>query len=93
MKQRFIPLEKSSKRKQKEYHAAQRRTWGDINPVTRKPKNPKAYDRKKNRQRNARKTGNGMSLIACFLGRRIINALRRRKHQLSIRIIGPLPIP
>ncbi len=52
MKQRFIPLEKSSKRKQKEFHAAQRRTWGDINPVTRKPKNPKAYDRKKNRQRN-----------------------------------------
>ncbi len=52
MKQRFIPLEKSSKRKQKEYHAAQRRTWGDINPVTRKPKNPKAYDRKKNRQRS-----------------------------------------
>ena len=52
MKQRFIPLEKSSKRKQKEFHAAQRKTWGDINPVTRKPKIPKAYDRNKNRQRN-----------------------------------------
>ena len=47
MKQKFIPLEKQSKQKQREYHAARRKDWGDINPVTRKPPNPKAYNRKK----------------------------------------------
>ena len=47
MKQEFIPLEKQSKRKQQEYHAVCQKGWGCINPVTRKPPNPKAYDRKK----------------------------------------------
>lgn len=47
MKQQFIPLEKQSKRSQQEYYAAKRGSWGGINPVTRKPPNPKAYNRKK----------------------------------------------
>ena len=51
MKQKFIPLEKQSKRKQKEYHAVQRRNWGDLNPVTKKLDNSKAYSRKKSKQR------------------------------------------
>ena len=51
MKKRFIPLGKQSKRKQREFHAARRNDWGGINPVTRKPPNPKAYDRKKSGQR------------------------------------------
>ena len=46
-KQPFIPLSKQSKQKQKEYHASKRGSWGEINPVTRKPPNPKAYVRKK----------------------------------------------
>jgi len=46
-KQPFIPLTKQSKQKQKEYHASKRGSWGDINPVTRKPPNPKAYVRRK----------------------------------------------
>jgi len=46
-KQPFIPLGKQSKQKQKEYHASKRGSWGDINPVTRKPPNPKAYTRNK----------------------------------------------
>jgi len=50
MKQKFIPLEKQSKRKQKERHAAQRRDWGNINPVTRKVENAKAYNRKKSKR-------------------------------------------
>jgi len=52
MKQQYIPLEKRSKREQKEYFAARRRSWGDVNPVTRKPQNPKAYKRKKSGQRH-----------------------------------------
>ena len=46
-KQLFIPLKKQSKQKQKEYHATKRGSWGEINPVTRKPPNPKAYNRRK----------------------------------------------
>jgi len=44
---KFIPLAKQSKLKQKKYHAAKRGTWGALNPVTRKPPNPKAYNRVK----------------------------------------------
>ncbi|MCL2427472.1 MAG: hypothetical protein FWD05_14190 [Oscillospiraceae bacterium] len=51
MKQRYIPLDKRSKREQKEYFAARRGSWGDVNPVTRKPPNPKAYKRRKSGQR------------------------------------------
>jgi len=43
----FIPLSKLSKQKQKEYHASKRGSWGAINPVTRKPPNPKAYKRER----------------------------------------------
>jgi len=51
MKKRYIPLEKQSKQKQREYHAARRGSWGEVNPVTRKSPNPKAYNRKKSGQR------------------------------------------
>jgi hypothetical protein len=50
MKQQFVPLEKLSKRKQKERHAAQRKDWGSLNPVTRKVENGKAYNRKKSKR-------------------------------------------
>jgi len=46
-KQPFIPLKKQSKQKQKDYHTSKRGTWGELNPVTRKPPNPKAYNRRK----------------------------------------------
>ena len=51
MKQRYIPLEKRSKREQREYHASRRGNWGAVNPVTRTTPNPKAYYRKKSGQR------------------------------------------
>jgi len=50
MKQKFIPLAKRSKREQREHHAAQRKDWGTLNPVTRKTPNLKAYNRKKSKQ-------------------------------------------
>ena len=43
--EKFIPYEKLSKKKQRELNATRRTTW-TINPVTRKPANPKAYHRK-----------------------------------------------
>ena len=51
MKQQYIPLEKRSKRERKKYHTARRGSWHGINPVTRKPPDPRAYDRKKSGKR------------------------------------------
>jgi len=44
---RFVPLDKKSKKEQKKFHAKQRRTWEGISPVTRTVPNGKAYNRKK----------------------------------------------
>ena len=43
----MIPLHKQSKKEQRKYHALNRGSWNGLNPVTRKPKNPQAYDRNK----------------------------------------------
>ena len=43
---RFIPYEKLSKKKKRELDARRRNVW-TISPVTRKPENPKAYNRRK----------------------------------------------
>ena len=44
--EKFIPYEKLSKKKQRELNAMKHGTWGSFNPVTRKPANPKAYNRR-----------------------------------------------
>lgn len=46
----FIPYEKLSKRERKAHDAQHRVSWG-MSPVTRRPKNPAAYDRAKARRR------------------------------------------
>lgn len=46
---KFIPYEKLSKKEKRKVDAAKRCTWGDLNPVTRKPQNSKAYCRNKAR--------------------------------------------
>ncbi len=43
----MIPYEKLSKKKKREQSAKKRRDWGEISPVTRKPEDPKVYNRKK----------------------------------------------
>ena len=45
--EKFIPYEKLSKKEKRKIDAAQRKTWGELNPVTRKPESSKAYNRKK----------------------------------------------
>ena len=47
---RFIPYEKLSPKKKRETDKEKRGVWYGINPVTRKPGNPKAYNRKKDRK-------------------------------------------
>ena len=50
MKLKYVPLDKQSKRKQKEYHAVHRRDWGSIDPATKKVESKKVYNRKKSKQ-------------------------------------------
>lgn len=48
--EKFIPYEKLSKKEQRKRDAKGRTTWGALNPVTRKPENSKAYNRRKARK-------------------------------------------
>ena len=48
--EKYIPYEKLSKRKQRELNALRRGSWNGLDPVTRKAKNPKAYNRQKARK-------------------------------------------
>lgn len=45
--EKFIPYRKLSKKEQKKINQAKRGTWGQLSPVTRKPQNSKAYNRKR----------------------------------------------
>ena len=47
--EKFVPYEKLSKKEKRKVDAARRNTWGELNPVTRKPENSKAYCRNKAR--------------------------------------------
>ena len=48
----FIPYEKLSKKKKQELDNSRRGTWGELNPVTRRPVPAKAYNRSKARKWN-----------------------------------------
>ena len=45
--EKFIPYEKLSKKEKRKIDKAQRQTWGELNPATRKPENSRAYNRKR----------------------------------------------
>ena len=45
--EKFIPYEKLSKKEKRKIDQARRQTWGELNPITRKPATSKAYNRKK----------------------------------------------
>ena len=47
--EKFIPYDKLSKKEKRKIDQARRQTWGELNPVTRKPENSKAYNRNKAR--------------------------------------------
>ena len=47
--EKFVPYEKLSKKEKRKLDQAKRQTWGELNPVTRKPESSKAYNRNKAR--------------------------------------------
>ena len=59
--EKFIPYEKLSKKEKRKIDQARRQTWGELNPVTRKPENSKAYNRNKARnwKRDYHETNSG----------------------------------
>ena len=67
MMEKFIPYEKLSKKEKRKIDQAKRQTWGELNPVTRKPENSKAYNRNKARnwKRNDQRTNSGSYFIIC----------------------------
>jgi len=50
MKPQYVPLEKRSKKQQKEFHVTQRKTWGNMSPVTKAVPSAKLHNKKKARQ-------------------------------------------
>ena len=60
--EKFISYEKLSKKEKHRIDAAKRTTWGELNPVTRKPQNSKAYNRNKSRnwKREMHETNSGV---------------------------------
>ena len=60
--EKYIPYEKLSKKEKRKLDQVRRQTWGQMNPVTRKPENSKAYNRNKARnwQRDEQRTSSGV---------------------------------
>jgi hypothetical protein len=48
--EKYVPLEKRSKKEQRAWHARQRGNWNGVKPVTRIVPSKKVYSRKKKRQ-------------------------------------------
>ena len=48
-----VPYGKMSKKAKRAFDARKRRDWGGRSPVTRKPENPKAYNRNKEKSRGS----------------------------------------
>jgi len=53
----LVPLDKRSKKAQREYHAKQRGSWHGVNPITRTVQSRKTYDRARVKQADRRDLG------------------------------------
>ena len=62
--EKFTTYEKLSKKRKRQLNAARRKDWGAISPVTRKPANPKAYNRKKARKWSEESTRDRVFFVA-----------------------------
>ena len=63
--EKFIPYEKLSKKEKRKIDLTKRQTWGELNPITRKPQISKAYNRNKSRnwKREYHETDSGMFIF------------------------------
>jgi len=65
--EKFIPYEKLSKKEKRKIDQARRQTWGELNPVTRKPTNSKAYNRKKSQNWKRELPPTDLRLFFCYM--------------------------
>lgn len=73
---KFVPYEKLSKAKQREFDRKKRATWRAISPVTRKSKNEKIYNRKKSQRYDDYSHNFEVFIfLSCFLLAMIANLL------------------
>ena len=63
--EKFTPFDKLSKKKQRELNQRKRGTWGGLSPVTRRPPNPKAYNRSTAQRRRYDPDFEPRSLLCC----------------------------
>lgn len=56
---KYVSLDKRSKKAKREYHAKQRQTWGGVNPATRTIPDAKAYNRKKEKEKDRQEFKDG----------------------------------
>ena len=56
---KYVSPDKRSKKAQREYYSEHRRTWGELNPVTRSVPSGKTYNRKKDKKRIGRELRDG----------------------------------
>lgn len=77
---KFVPIGKQSKKKQKEFNAKQRKTWGDFSPITRTVPNGKAYNRKKLKSSDRRNSSDfrntEKAAVLLFISNRTFDMLR-----------------
>lgn len=80
--EKYIPHDKLSKKGKRKLDNLKRGTWGEINPVTRKPQNSKAYNRSKARNwnREYHETNSG-ALFSLFI---------RLYHRPAFRVMMPV---
>lgn len=65
--EKFVPYEKLSKKKRRELDAARRGSWGGVSPITRKPQNSKAYNRRKTQDWTRDLPPKPVSFVICVL--------------------------
>ena len=70
---KYVSLDKRSKKAQKEYHSKQRRTWGELNPVTRSVPSGKAYNRKKEKERISKEFRDGFGAGPFYCKRNVLH--------------------
>ena len=58
---KFIPYDKLSKKKKREADHARRSGWGALSPVTRRPDDPRAYNRSREKRKALSGDGEGFA--------------------------------
>ena len=81
---KFVPYEKLSKKKKRQLDAEKRGSWYGLNPITRRPKNPKAYDRKKARCWR----DDSSNVLSSYLRHQM-----RKKRALRVLVKCPVSVP